>query len=122
MRKYDFEFLIDGKPILLCDSGVEISMEDLDSSESGRDESGVMHRIVLRERVKKFVIPYSHLTREEYLYTMSLFEGKPTFRVEMLDANGEIVNFTAYCSKFGITLRNRRTGLYENLNLSIIEC
>jgi len=46
MRGYDFDFLIDGRPILLPDGGVEINLEDLDSAESGRDESGVMHRIV----------------------------------------------------------------------------
>ena len=122
MRNYDFEFLIDGQPILLPDGGVEINLEDLDSSESGRDESGVMHRIVLREKVRKYGLPYAHLTREEYLYLMSLFAGKPTFQVEMLDPDGRRSVFTAYCSKVGITLRNRRTGLYENLKLSIIEC
>ena len=34
MRKYDKDFLIDGQPILIPDEGVQISMEDLDSSES----------------------------------------------------------------------------------------
>ena len=122
MRGYDFDFLIDGQPILLPDGGVEISLEDLDSAESGRDESGVMHRIVLREKVRKYSLTYSHLNREEYLYTMSLIGGKPTFKVVKLEPDGGTVSFTAYCTKVGITLQNKRTGVYKNLKLNIIEC
>lgn len=122
MRNFDLDFLIDGKPILLSDEGVEISKEDLDSSESGRDESGVMHRIVLREKVIKCVVPYARLTREEYSYIVSLFAGKPTFEVNMLDLDGQRVVFTAYCSKVGVSVQNRRTGLYKNFKLSIIQC
>lgn len=122
MRKYDLEFLIDGKPILIPDEGVQINLEDLDSSESGRDESGVMHRFVLREKVRKYSLPYGTLTKEEYLYLISLFAGKPTFEVEKREPDGTIVKFPAYCSKVGISLFNRRTGEYKNLTLNIIEC
>lgn len=122
MRKFDFDFMIDNRPILLPDAGVQINMEDLDSSESGRDESGVMHRIVLREKVRKYSLPYGTLTRDEYLYLMSLFAGKPTFEVEKREPDGQMVTFTAYCSKVGISLHNKRTGLYKNLTLNIIEC
>ena len=41
-------FLIDGQPMYAPDGDVGISYEDLESSDSGRDESGAMHRIVLR--------------------------------------------------------------------------
>ena len=122
MRGYDFDFLIDGRPILLPDGGVEINLEDLDSAESGRDESGVMHRIVLREKVRKYGLPYDHLTREEYMYILSLFAGKPTFKVEKREPDGQKAVFTAYCTKVGITLQNKRTGVYKNLKLNIIEC
>lgn len=122
MRKYDNDFLIDGQPILIPDAGVQINLEDLDSSESGRDESGVMHRIVLREKVRKYSLPYGSLSQEEYLYLMSLFSGKPTFTVEKREADGKTISFTAYCAKVGISLYNRRIGLYKNLTLNIIEC
>lgn len=122
MRKYDNDFLIDGRPILLPDEGVQISLEDLDSSESGRDESGVMHRIVLREKVRKYSLPYGRLTKEEYMYLLSLFAGKPTFKVEKREPDGQTVTFAAYCSKVGISLYNKCTGLYKNLTLNIIEC
>ena len=122
MRQYDLDFLIDGSPILIPDEGVQINLEDLDSSESGRDESGVMHRIVLREKVRKYNLPYGTLTKEEYLYLMSLFAGKPTFEVKKQEPDGSIVKFSAYCSKVGISLFNKQTGLYKNLTLNIIEC
>ena len=43
-------FLLDGKPIVAPDEDVEMSFEDLDSAQSGRDESGFMHRIRVREK------------------------------------------------------------------------
>lgn len=122
MRKFDNDFLIDGHPILIPDEDVQINLEDLDSSESGRDESGVMHRIVLREKVRKYSLPYGTLNKEEYMYIMSLFAGKPTFEVEKREPDGTIAKFSAYCSKVGISLHNKRTGLYKNLTLNIIEC
>ena len=122
MRKVDNDFLIDGHPILIPDEDVQINLEDLDSSESGRDESGVMHRIVLREKVRKYSLPYGTLNKEEYMYIMSLFAGKPTFEVEKREPDGTIAKFPAYCSKVGISLHNKRTGLYKNLTLNIIEC
>ena len=122
MRQFDYDFLIDGQPILLPDEGVKINLEDLDSSESGRDESGYMHRIVLREKVRKYVLPYRYLTQEEYLYLTSLFSGKAVFEVEKREPDGTRCVFNAYCSKIGIALQNKRTGVYKDLQLSIIEC
>ena len=40
------KFLINGKPMLVPDAGMKFSYEDLDSSESGRDQSGYMHRVI----------------------------------------------------------------------------
>lgn len=122
MRRCDFEFLIDGQPILVPDADVEISYEDLDSEESGRDESGFMHRIVLRERVKKIPLSYAYLNREEYLYMESLFRGKTSFRVDCRDETGLPVHFTAYRSKHTITISNIKTGIHRNYGFSIIEC
>lgn len=122
MRKYYFDLLIDGQPILVPDADIAISYEDLDSSESGRDEGGFMHRIVLRERVKKIPLSYSFLDRDEYRYMESLFQGKPQFRVDCRDENGSPLSFIAYRSKYSITLHNVKTGAYKNYNFNIIEC
>ena len=60
-------FTINGKPMLLPDTEVAVSYEDLDASDSGRDESGVMHRMVVRYKVGvwnftfRIVIDFVHL-------------------------------------------------------------
>ena len=122
MRKEFLDLQIDDKPILVPDQDMEIEYNDLDSDETGRDESGVMHRIVLRHGVRKFQLSYETLTREEYLYMRSLFEGKREFKVSYRDHDGEVAEFQAYHSSHSITIRNARTGLYKNYKISIIEC
>lgn len=44
-------FQIDGKSLYAPDCDIEPSYSDLDSSDSGRDEAGYMHREVVREKV-----------------------------------------------------------------------
>ena len=122
MREEFLDFQIDDKPILVPDQDMEIEYNDLDSDETGRDESGVMHRIVLRHGVRKFKLSYESLTREEYLYMRSLVEGKSEFKVSYRDHDGEVAEFQAYHSSHGITINNARTGLYKNYKISITEC
>ena len=57
-------FQIDGQPMYAPDAGLEPSYSDLDSSDSGRDEAGYMHREVVREKVATWPIAYSSLTDE----------------------------------------------------------
>ena len=122
MRKEYFDILIDGKPILVPDQDMEMEYSDLDSPETGRDESGVMHRIVLRQGVRKISIHYGSLTREEYLYMRSLFAGKSEFAVTYRDHDGFEDTFLAYQACHSITVHNARTGLYKNYKLTLIEC
>lgn len=122
MREKYFDLLIDGQPILIPDQDVEMEYSDLDSSETGRDEAGIMHRIVLRRDVRKIMLTYETLTREEYRYLRSLFRGKSEFTVTYRDHDGAIAQFRGYHSGHSITVRNARTGLYKNHKISIIEC
>lgn len=122
IRNYYYDFQIDGWPILVPDADVTWEYNDLDSDESGRDESGVMHRIVLRHGVRKCVLPYETLTRDEYLYMRSLLEGKSEFEVRYRDHSGQVAVFMAYNSNHSITVHNAKTGIYKNYNPSIIEC
>ena len=121
MRKLYHGFRVDGSPLLVMDADMEISVEDLDSSESGRDESGTMHRIVLAEKTI-VTIHYSILTLREYKYIMSLFRGKADFWFTWMDENGNLRSYKAYCSKRTATLHNRKLGIYKNMSLKIIEC
>lgn len=122
MRAFDYNSQIDGKPMLMPDEGVEISRSDLDSEDSGRDESGVLHRQMVREKVTTLGYSYAVLTREEYRYMQSLFKGKATFVFTYLDEDGQARKTTAYCSKNNITLHNAKTGIYKKLKFNIIEC
>ena len=63
-------FQIDGKSLYAPDCDIEPSYSDLDSSDSGRDEAGYMHREVVREKVATWPIAYSCLTDDEYKYTI----------------------------------------------------
>ena len=120
--KFLEDYKINGKPMLVPDADVSLSFADLDSSDSGRDESGIMHRIVVRERVATWGFNYSKLTAEEYRYMRSLFAGKPEFTFTYRDLNGYLVETKAYCSNESITYHNARLGLYQNLKFNIIEC
>ena len=116
------DFKIDGKPMLVPDEDIAISLADLDDADSGRDESGVMHRIVVRERVGTWGFNYSSLTTEEYKYMRSLIAGKPDFAFTYRDLNGDLVETRAYCSNDSITYHNAKLGIYKNLKFNIIEC
>lgn len=121
MKLYD-EYKVDGSPLLIPDEDVSISQSDLDSSDSGRDESGVMHRQVIRHRVKTWAFNYSVLTKEEYQYLEGLFAGKADFAFSYKDLDGNKVVTRAYCSNNSITYHNAALGLYKNLKFNIIEC
>ena len=116
------DYRIDGKALPVPDADVEMSFSDLDSGDAGRDESGVMHRLVVRRRVGSWSFSYSTLTRETYRYIKSLFQGKDTFTFSYRDPEGYLVDVTAYCSGDSIAYHNARLGLYKNLKFSVIEC
>lgn len=117
-----YDCLIDGQPVLVPDEDIDLSADDLDSDESGRDEGGVMHRIVLREGMMVLPLTYSVLNHEDYRYMESLFRGKHEFTLKYRDPGGEIFEYIAYRSKYGITLSNHRTGVYKNYKFNIIQC
>lgn len=121
IRAYDTAYKVDGSALLAPDEGVEISLSDLDASDSGRDESGVMHRFAVREKVRTFGFSYAILDKEDYAYIMGLFDGKNTFTFSFLE-NGAVKTCTAYCSKASVVLHSSRTGLYKNLKFNIVEC
>lgn len=124
MRQFTELFLVDGKPMLVPDEEIGISYEDLDASDAGRDESGVMHRVVIRAKVGKWSFSYEHLTEEEKQYMESLFGESATFSFthpDRIDASKSVVS-TCYRSKYSIAWRNARTGLWSNYGFNIVEC
>ena len=124
MREFTYLFTINGKPMLAPDEEVGFNYEDLDSSDSGRDESGIMHRVVVRYKVPSWSFSYSNLTEEEKQYMERLFPDAPTFqfghpgRVDSLPT--EVTE--CYRSKYGISWKNARTGLWSGYSFNIISC
>lgn len=117
-------FQIDGHPMFAPDEDMSFSFEDLDSSDSGRDESGVMHRIVVRYKVGAWSFSYSHITNEAYQYMESLFAGKAQFQFthpSRTDCTTPEVT-TAYRSKYGIVWHSNVTQDYRNYSFTVIEC
>ena len=124
MRATTQLFQINGKPMLTPDAEVVVSYSDLDASDAGRDESGFMHRIVVRHKVGSWKFSYSHLTEEEKRYVENLFSDAATFQFRhpsRLDAT--VAEETlCYRSKYDISWKNARTGLWSGYGFSIIEC
>ncbi len=124
MRAKTTRFAINGAPMLVPDEDVGFSYEDLDSADSGRDESGVMHRIPVRFKVGSWSFSYTHLTEEEKRYMEALFPDAAEFdftHPDRLDAS-KSVTCKAYRSKYGISWRNARTGLWSGYSFNIIQC
>lgn len=124
MRAKTQLFKINGVPMLVPDADVTVSYEDLDASDSGRDESGFMHRIVVRHKVGSWKFEYAHLTEEEKQYMENLFPDAASFLFQhpsRLDASAS-EQTRCYRSKYGISWRNARTGLWSGYSFSIIEC
>ena len=115
------DYLVDGVPVIAPDAGVNLTRTDLDSSETGRDQSGFMHRILMRSRVRTWELHYAHMTAQEYEYMCRLFEGKDVFRFTFTE-NGKTNTAVCYCSGDSITYQNAVSGMYSNYKLKIIEC
>ena len=117
-------YQINGRPLLAPDAGVEMSFQDLDAAESGRDESGYMHRILVRSKVGVWNFVYSHLTEAEYGYLLGILPQTGSFRFTYPAPGDSSRSLTtdAYLSQYGVAWRNATTGDYRNLKFSIIEC
>lgn len=122
MRKLYYDLLIDGKPILTPDSDMQIELNDLEHSDSGRDESGYTHRLVLRRDMKTVTPNYTVLTLEEYAYMESLFQGKDTVLVTYTGLNGRKAVFEAYRLKHSIVIHDAKKGIVKNYKFNLIEC
>lgn len=122
-QKVDF-YQVDGQPMPAPDEEPEFSFADLDASDSGRDESGVMHRIVVREKVGTWSFSYAHLSDEDLTYLQNLFAGKAqfTFTHPVFGSSNATESCTAYMSQYSAVWKNQRTGQWRNFKFNIIQC
>lgn len=124
MRAFASIFRVNGKPMFAPDADVAVTYTDLDSDDSGRDESGYMHRVVVRYKTGAWAFEYSHITEAEKRYMEELFGDTPDFEFTHPDRLRADVAVTtrAYRSNYGIVWHNARTGQWRNYKFSIIEC
>lgn len=122
-QKVNF-YQVDGAPMLAPDAEPEFSFADLDASDSGRDESGVMHRIMVREKVGTWSFSYAYLSDEELAYLRGLFAGKAQFAFThpVLGDSNATETCTAYMSQCSALWKNQRTGQWRNFQFNIIQC
>lgn len=115
---------VNGEPMFGPDANIDFSYEDLDSPASGRDDGGVMHRIVVRYKVMSGSFVFSHISNEDYKYMEGIFPDAPDFEFthpDRHDFSKDVVSI-CYRSKFGISWHNARTNEMRNYKFNIIEC
>ena len=117
-------YQIDGQPMLAPDAEAAFSFSDLDASDSGRTEDGVMHRIMVRQGVGSWGFEYGHLTDADLAYMESLFAGKATFTFThpVFGSSNATETCTAYRAQFSAAWKNKITGEWRNYKFNIIEC
>ena len=110
--------------MLTPDAGVGMSFEDWDSEDSGRDESGYMHRVVVRYKVGSWSFEFGAITEAEKQYLESLFPEEPDFLFTHPDRTDSTksVECRAYRAKYGIAWYSAKDGLWKNYKFNIIEC
>ena len=122
MRSKTDLFTVNGQPMLAPDAEVGVSYADIDAADAGRDQSGLLHRSVVRYKVAAWSFSYSHLTEAERQYMESLFPEEPTFVLGhpgRLDAT--VTEYTTcYRAKYGIFWRDSR-GLWNGYSFQIVE-
>lgn len=124
MRPYSTEFKIGGKSMLVPDSPLQVTYEDVLSSDSGRDESGVMHSIPMRRKIAKWTFVYASLTEEEKNYMESIFPDTATFDFTKPSRTNTATSSTAkaYRTSYGIAFYDANQGLWKNYKFVIQEC
>lgn len=116
-------FQIDGQPMLAPDKDMTISVEDVESSDSGCDESGFLHRFVLRKGMGRWTFSYTGLTQQEYGYMESLFAGNESFSFtypSLTDGTPQITR--AYRKQHKVKWHSIPTGDFCSYTFDIITC
>ena len=116
-------FKINGKPMFAPDEGVQIAWADIDSAESGRDEAGNQHRIVIRYDVASLTFTYSHISEAELAYMRCIFPKEPDllFEYPLPEDSTQTRRVRAYRQKHSISWKNAATGQFRNYKFTITE-
>ena len=118
---------IDGKPLPEPTETADIQFTDIESSDSGSDETGVYHREVLRFGVLTCTLTYSYLDNADCAYLLGLLQNKTTFQFTCPAASNaanvtQTATRTCYCSNYGAALQRLKAGVWRDMTLEIKEC
>lgn len=118
---------IDGKPLPEPTETADIQFTDIESSDSGSDETGVYHREVLRFGVLTCTLTYSYLDNADCAYLLGLLQNKTTFQFTSPVASDaadvtQTITRTCYCSNYGAALQRLKAGVWRDMTLKIKEC
>jgi hypothetical protein len=114
-------FQIDGQPLLIPDEGLSLGRTDTESADSGRDESGTLHRFLLGAGVEHWDFVYGRLTAAEYAYMEGLFAGKNTFQFTC-PGSTTARTVTAYRSRHTVRWQSAADGTYRDYQFRIQTC
>lgn len=114
MRSLCDFYKLGGKALPVPDGEVVLRKTDLEAPESGRDESGWLHRSVLRQGLGRWEFSWSRVTGEEYAYLAGLL----TAPVLQLTEDG--TQLDVFCREF--SARRQREGLYGSVRLILEQC
>lgn len=118
---------IDGKPLPEPTETADIQFTDIESSDSGSDETGVYHREVLRFGVLTCTLTYNYLDNADCSYLLGLLQNKTTFQFTCPVASdstdvAQTITRTCYCSNYGAALQRLKAGVWRDMTLEIKEC
>ena len=107
--------------MLAPDEKVQVSYDDIESSATGRDQAGYMHRAMVRSKVPSWVFAYSFLTEEEKQYMESLFgDGDSFLFTHPSRVDAEVAEQTrCYRSKYSISWKRANSGLWSGYGFTI---
>lgn len=123
MREKTSLFMIDGGQMLVPDGDMVTVFADLDGEDTGRDESGCLHRFRKREGIRKWEFSYTDLLTDEYAYLKGLLAGKETFvftfpEVENYFSPGTV---QAYCTETQMQIESAMSGMVRHYRFVIQE-
>lgn len=120
-RSYVDDWKVDGSPFVSPDENVEVKIRNIYSEDSGMDESGFSHMILLRANVHTWTFSYATMTTEEYQYMARILCGREVFTFTYPE-DGEVKTCSAHFLELNSAYRSKVTGLYTNVTFQIYEC
>lgn len=121
MRSFDFEYLVEERPLLVPDAAVGMTRRDLEAPDAGLDEAGFYHAGVLRRGVRQWEFSYKVLTGQEYRYLLELL-GLSSFTFRFRGPDGQPEQTLCRTEGTKAEFFDRPNDIYKNVSFTVKEC